>query len=225
MQRPWVLIQACISLDGFLTKLSDATSLSLDSNEKERIEKLRAGCDAVLIGAETLRRDNPRFGFELEYYYKRRRQLGLTSEPIRVSLTASGDLPGSLHFFSDQNVPKIVYCSNTCIIEAIFKLRQHCEVISVDEDQVNPRFILHHLYSIGVKKVMIEGGSGIITSFLKAKMVDDMRITILPVFVGQPDLPRLFDIGQYSTNGNGLSPMNLSQIEKVGNTAIAWLKP
>lgn len=224
MRRPYVLIQACISLDGFLLNSANSSLLSLDSVENERVEKLRASCDAVLVGAETLRRENPRFGFELDYYYKRREQLGLSSEPVRVSLTSSGDLSSSLNFFSDDAVTKILYCSNTCFHEAILKLKDVCNVVSVDEDEVSPLFVVNHLYLLGMRRLMIEGGSKVITMFLKARLVDEMRLTILPVFVGQPDTPRLFDLNLYSTNGNGLSPMKLSQIEKVGDAAIAWLK-
>ena len=58
-QRPYVLLSAAMSADGYLDDASGARLVLSDEADLDRVDELRAGADAILVGAQTIRSDNP----------------------------------------------------------------------------------------------------------------------------------------------------------------------
>jgi diaminohydroxyphosphoribosylaminopyrimidine deaminase/5-amino-6-(5-phosphoribosylamino)uracil reductase len=92
---PWVIAKCALSLDGRITRLADEGPWLTSENARADAHKLRAQVDAILIGAGTLRADNPRLTV--------RGVAGATRQPWRVVLTRSGDLPPGSHLFTDAH--------------------------------------------------------------------------------------------------------------------------
>ena len=91
--RPFVIAKCGMSLDGRLTRLPNESKWITGSDARRDAHRLRGSVDAVLVGAETVRADNPRLTVR---GVRRRRQ------PWRVVLTRSGQLPSKAHLFSDK---------------------------------------------------------------------------------------------------------------------------
>src|SRR5438876_4692730 len=91
--RPFVIAKCGMSLDGRLTRPPGEPRWITDPSARRHARRLRAGVDAILVGAETVRADNPRLTV---------RGVRWVRQPWRVVLTRSGKLPRSAHFFSDR---------------------------------------------------------------------------------------------------------------------------
>jgi diaminohydroxyphosphoribosylaminopyrimidine deaminase / 5-amino-6-(5-phosphoribosylamino)uracil reductase len=99
--RPFVIAKCGMSLDGRLTRPANESRWITGPSARRHANKLRARVDAVLVGAETVRVDNPHLTVRSE---RRARQ------PWRVVLTRSGKLPRSAHLFSDQLATRTIIC-------------------------------------------------------------------------------------------------------------------
>ena len=91
--RPFVIAKCGMSLDGRLTRPASEPRWITDRSARRHANKLRAHVDAVLVGAETVRVDNPRLTV---------RGVRRARQPWRIVLTGSGKLPRSAHLFSDR---------------------------------------------------------------------------------------------------------------------------
>src|SRR5437879_4800296 len=106
--RPYVLLSCAMSIDGYI---DDSTSKRLVlSNEADldRVDEVRASCDAILIGANTIRRDNPRLLVNSDARRAERVSHGLPPYPAKVTITRAG-LDPAFKFFNTGG-EKIVYC-------------------------------------------------------------------------------------------------------------------
>ena len=91
-KEPWVILKLAMTLDGYL--VVPGRRWVTGEPARAEVQKLRAGCDAILVGAETLRKDNPKLTV----------RTGLVGEqPLRVVVTRSGKLPKGANLFRDRN--------------------------------------------------------------------------------------------------------------------------
>ena len=92
-RRPFVIAKCGMSLDGRLSRRPNEKRWLTSTAARLEAMKLRARVDAILIGANTLREDNPRLTI---------RGLGERKQPWRIVLTRGGNLPQSVHLFADR---------------------------------------------------------------------------------------------------------------------------
>ncbi len=92
--RPWVVVKAALSIDGKLTRPRGQGAWLTGEKARLDVHRLRAICDAILIGAGTARKDNPHLTVRLGKKSQ--------SQPWRVIMTKSGRLPKKLHLLSDE---------------------------------------------------------------------------------------------------------------------------
>ena len=99
--QPWVIAKAALTLDGKLALPKGRGRWISSSASRKDAHRLRAQCDAILVGAGTARTDNPRLTV---------REVKGARQPWRVVVTRSGRLPKTLHLFSDAHKGKtLVY--------------------------------------------------------------------------------------------------------------------
>jgi diaminohydroxyphosphoribosylaminopyrimidine deaminase / 5-amino-6-(5-phosphoribosylamino)uracil reductase len=91
-KEPWVILKLAMTLDGYL--VLPGRRWVTGEPARAEVQKLRAGCDAILVGAETLRKDNPKLTV-------RTGRVG--EQPLRVVVTRSGKLPKGANLFRDRN--------------------------------------------------------------------------------------------------------------------------
>ncbi|MBV9274713.1 MAG: bifunctional diaminohydroxyphosphoribosylaminopyrimidine deaminase/5-amino-6-(5-phosphoribosylamino)uracil reductase RibD [Verrucomicrobia bacterium] len=92
-QRPWVIVKIAQSIDGRITRPPGEPTRITGATAHRRVQQLRATVDAILVGAETLRRDNPKLTV---------RGIRAARQPWRVVVTRKGNLPSDAILFTDQ---------------------------------------------------------------------------------------------------------------------------
>lgn len=200
--RPYVLVNCAVSLDGYLDDAGPNRLILSNSADLERVDAVRAGCDAILVGANTIRRDNPRLLVR-----------SATRQPIRVTLTASGRLDPTAAFFGPGVC--VVYAASRAVPE----LRRAVAADVVDiGDPPAIGAALSDLHARGVGRLLVEGGGSVLTGFLSGGHVDEMRIVVAPFLVGDSRAPRFLRDGTFPHHPG--VPMTLAETRQMGDLLL-----
>jgi len=162
------------SLDGQIA-LQDGSSRYLSGQEDlEHTHRLRALCDAVLIGASTAFFDDPQLTTRLVP----------GENPTRVALDPQRRLSPELRLFRDAAAPTLVICARG---RRDRERLGNAELIEVEAEAgvLPPRRIVAALAERGLSRLFIEGGGITISRFIEARALSRLHVTVCPVFVGQ----------------------------------------
>jgi 5-amino-6-(5-phosphoribosylamino)uracil reductase len=198
-----------MSIDGYIDDATEERLLLSNDADFDRVDQVRAGCDAILVGANTIRRDNPRL---LVRSPARRRSEAL---PVKVTLTTQGDLDPAAAFFATGAVPKFVYCASPAVQKARERLAGVATVLD-GGDPVDLSGVLADLAARGVRRLLVEGGSGVHTGFLTAGLADELHLVVAPFFVGDRRAPRFVGDGKFPWHaGRRATLLQAEQIDDV----------
>lgn len=191
-ERPFVLLSVAVSVDGCIDDASPQRLILSGEEDLDRVDEVRAGSDAIMVGAGTVRRDNPALLVRSPARRDARVARGLPASPARVTLTRSGDLDPAARFFSAGNGARLVYAPAVAVPAVCDRLASApgTEVIGAG-DPLSLDLVLADLAGRGVRQVMVEGGGSLLTQFLAAGLWDELHLAVAPVFVGDPAAPRL----------------------------------
>lgn len=215
--RPYVTLSCAMSIDGHIDDLSD-TRLRLSNDEDfDRVDAVRAGSDAILVGANTIRRDDPRLLVRSEQRQHDRTAAGKPSQPMKVTLTRGGNLDAHSRFFTTGDTPKLVYTASSAVEDVAAALGDNATVVDANED-VDLAFLLSDLAERGVERLMIEGGGHVHTRFLEEGFADEIHLVIAPFFVGAAEAPRFVHPAAFPQNpGNR---MRVAEVRQIGDVVL-----
>jgi riboflavin-specific deaminase-like protein len=214
--RPYVLLSCATSADGYLDDASPRRLILSGPADLDRVDEVRAGCDAVLVGAQTVRKDNPRLLIRDPRRRARRAARGRPEHPARVTLTATGDLDPQARFFAPGAL-RLVYCATPAIGRARERLGDSAVLIDAG-DPLSLDLVLIDLAERGVLRVLVEGGARVLGEFLACDLADELNLAVAPFFVADPDpktAPRL-NLPRPSPDG----PMTLAEVSRVGEVGL-----
>lgn len=214
--RPYVLLSCTMSVDGYIDDASPDRLILSNAADLDRVDEVRAGSDAILIGAATMRRDNPRLGVNSPQRRARREARGLPPYPLKVTMTASGDLDPGLKFWQHGGA-RLVYCPTATTAKVRERLGDLADVRGLGEAVTIPG-ILDDLGNRGVGRLMVEGGGTVHTQFLRADVVDEIQLAVAPFFVGDPAAPRFVNPGSFPDGP--LRRMRLAETRMLGDVAL-----
>lgn len=208
--RPHVLLSCAVSLDGYLDDAT-ATRLVLSHDaDWDRVDQLRADSDAILVGAETIRRDNPRLAVRSAARRAARTAANRPEHPLRVVLTTSANLDPTSRVFT---APTVVYATHP---DAAVRLP--AEVVPLPPAGRELPALLADLSARGVARLMVEGGGRVNTAFLTAGLVDELHLAVAPFFVGDPAAPRFVGPGAFPADPR--HRMTLVDTTQLGDMAV-----
>jgi riboflavin biosynthesis pyrimidine reductase/pyrimidine deaminase RibD-like protein len=159
--RPYVLVSCAASADGYLDDASPQRLILSGPADLDRVDELRASCDAILVGAGTIRKDNPRLLIRDPRRRAARVARGLPEHPLRITLTAHGNL--------ELPRPFVVYEGADLSLPAI----------------------VQSLSERAVRRLLVEGGASILGQFLAQDLVNELHLAVAPFFIADPRAPRL----------------------------------
>jgi 5-amino-6-(5-phosphoribosylamino)uracil reductase len=194
--RPYIVLSCSMSLDGYLDSANEGRLLLANDADFDRVDDVRSGCDAILVGATTVRNDNPALLIRSERRRRRRIDEGLPDAPIKVTLTARGDLNPRARFFTLGDSEKLVYCPSS--VAATTQARLGAAATVVDGGpRVRMRDLSEDLYARGVRRLMVEGGGTVHTQFLTEGVADELHLVVAPFFVGDSRARRFVGDGRF----------------------------
>jgi len=203
---PYTVLSCCMSLDGFLDDGSEHRLLLSNEADFDRVDALRAGSDAILVGAATVRHDDPRLLVRDRARVARRRASGRPGQPLKVTVTARAKLDVESRFFTTGNGRKLVYCASDTVAMAREQLGAVARVVDGGAP-VQLRWVSEDLHRRGVRRLMVEGGGSVHTQLLTAGLADELQLVVAPFFVGNSDATRFVGPGRF-----GCSPARRAEL-------------
>ena len=216
-ERPYVLLSVAMSVDGCIDDATDTRLILSNDADLDRVDEVRAGSDAILVGAGTIRRDNPALLVRSSARRSARVARGRPASPARVAITASGDLDPAARFFTAGDGARLIYVPDA----ERDRIQGHlggAEVIGAG-DPLSMRAVLADLADRGVRRLMVEGGGTVLAQFLAEGLADELDLVVAPVFVGDPAAPRLT-----GSAGTG-KRMHLAETRLIGDVVLLRYLP
>jgi 5-amino-6-(5-phosphoribosylamino)uracil reductase len=218
--RPYVVLKCAMSLDGYIDDVSDQRLILSSAEDLDRADEVKASCDAILIGANTVRRDNPGLLVYSEVRRAQRMARGLPEYPAKVTVTATGLDPGFIFFHTGGE--KFVYCPESAARHIRQVIGSLATVVAL-ADPLNFGAMLDDLGRRGMGRLLVEGGGKIHTQFLEQDLADEIQLVVAPFLVGEADAPRFVYPASFP-NGSG-NRMRLMETRQVGDVALIRLLP
>ena len=215
--RPYTLLSCGMSIDGYL---GSATTRRLElSNDADfdRVDAVRASCDAILVGAATVRNDNPRLLVRSQARREERTARGLKPLPIKVTVTERVALDARADFFATGDTEKLVYCTSPRVVGARSRLGSVATVVDGGQP-VKMRSLSEDLCARGVQRLMVEGGGNVHTQFLTDNLADELQLVVAPLFVGDSRAPRFVRDGRFPWNPDRRA--TLAEVRQIGDVVL-----
>ncbi len=175
-ERPVTVAHLGQSLDGFIATPSGDSSYVTGPENILHLHRLRALCDAVVVGAGTVSADNPQLTTRLV----------AGSNPVRVILDPACRLPPFLSVFSDRQAETLRVCAagrasaRRALAAGESRLELTADPVGLDLTE-----LMRALRARGYHRVLIEGGGVTVSSFLQAKLIDRLHIAVAPILIGE----------------------------------------
>jgi len=197
---PYIIINCAASLDGKLA-LPDRRQTAISSREDlARVHRLRASCDAVLVGIGTVLADDPSLVVKKEFVPDAR-------NPIRVVLDSNGRTPDGAKVL-DGRARTIVVTDERCP-----KTWKRAEVLRFGKTCVDLPKTLDELGRMKVGRLLVEGGGTVIWSFLREGLADEVKVFVGSMVIGGN--------GPSLANGDGASdPVDVIRLNCVRATPV-----
>lgn len=205
-----IILSAAISIDGKIATKNGDSNLS-SKKDLLRLHKIRSQVDAIIVGNNTVKRDDPL----LTVRYTKGKN------PIRIILDSHGTIPKDSKILNTSDtVRTIIVISKRTPKKNLEKLKQFpIEIIFAGENKVNVKLLLKNLEKRKIRKILLEGGGILNWEFIKNNLVDEFFITVTPHLIGGKDSISL-------VQGNGFdkitkSPkLRLSGVKKLENDLV-----
>ncbi|MEU1049142.1 dihydrofolate reductase family protein [Streptomyces sp. NPDC005897] len=211
MPLPHVLLSAAVSLDGYLDDTGPERLLLSSPADFDRVDEVRASADAILVGAGTIRADNPRLLVNSAERRAARAAAGRAQYPLKVTVSGSGELDPAARFWHTGG-EKVLLTTDDGARRAR-SLGIAGDVVSLGPVLDWPAALEYLHDRRGVRRLMVEGGGTVHTQLLQQGLADELHLVLAPLFVGDPAAPRLFGPGAYQ--GGRLALVETRRIEDV----------
>ena len=224
LTRPHVLLSCAMSIDGYIDDASDRRLLLSNDEDFDRVDAERAKVDAILVGASTIRQDNPRLLVRSDARQAARVAAGQPARPTKVTLTATGNLDAESKFFTTGDMEKLVYCPSAVVTKTKELLADNSTAVVIDAgESLDVSRVLADLATRGVQRLMVEGGQTMHTQFLTAGLIDELQVVVAPFFVGDSRAPRFVADGRFPwTSDNRL---HLADVQQIGEVVLLRYQP
>lgn len=216
-ERPYLLLSAATSIDGYLDDASNERLLLSNDADFDRVDDERARADAILVGAATIRADNPRLLVRSTARRAAREAEGRPPNPTKVTITGGGDLDPARAFFTTGEGDRLVYTRTSAHRALAARLHGAAEVIDAG-DPVELPHVLADLTARGVRRLMVEGGGRLHTQLLAAGLVDELHLVIAPFLVGDSTAPRFVSDGRFPFDRS--NPLRLVETRQMGDVVL-----
>jgi len=158
-----------------------------------RVDRLKTGCDAVMVGIGTVLADDPSLTVKADECRKLRRDRGEDEHPARIVIDSTARIPPDASILHKGEGERIVAVSARADKQRVANLKKYATVIVAGDEQVDLALMMDELSTMGIQRVMVEGGGTIIAGLLDAGLVDEIYTFIGNIIIGGRDAPTLAD--------------------------------
>lgn len=208
-----MFVNVAMTADGKIDTFERKGAAISSTRDKERVDRLRAEADAVLVGGRTLLGESPKLTVKSEALRGGRIKQGRSPNPMKVGVVTVADIPIDSDFIKAGDTRVVIFTTSRTSNEQLECLRANGVQVFVDDaPRVDLANMMKTLKALGVERLMVEGGGRVNFELLRLGMVDELTVYIAPMVFGGADAPTLADgIGVSRDKAIGL---NLIEIER-----------
>jgi 2,5-diamino-6-(ribosylamino)-4(3H)-pyrimidinone 5'-phosphate reductase len=192
MNRPYVFINVAMTADGKIDTFARKGAAISSPRDKERVDKLRADSDAVMVGGRTLLDEDPKLTVKSEALRAERVARGLPPNPIKVGVVTEAKLHSHSRFIHEGPARVVIFTTNRTSKDQLEFLRsQGADVYTGHQDKVDLPNALATLSELGVNRLMVEGGATLNFELLRLGLVDEVNAFVAPMVFGGESAPTM----------------------------------
>lgn len=198
--RPFSILKYAMTLDGKIATDTGHSAWVTSPASRRRVHQLRSQCDAVIVGGNTVRHDNPQLTSH-----------GVASHnPLRVVMSRSLDLPTRANLWDIKTAPTLVFTERP---PQQVTVPNQVEVVYLDA--LTPAAVLDNLYQRGLSTVLWECGGTLAAAALRQQVIQKVWAFVAPKLIGGTQAPTpIGDMGV--TDMSNALDLQQAELEKVG---------
>jgi 2,5-diamino-6-(ribosylamino)-4(3H)-pyrimidinone 5'-phosphate reductase len=190
--RPRVTVHFAVTLDGKVSTPGYTPARFTSANDKRRLLQVRSENDAVMVAKGTLETDRMSLGIPDRALRNERLRRGTSEEPLRVIVSARGDIRRDLPVFQYPGAPIVLYSTSKIAGAKRAELEAKAAIYEAGKDQVDLLYVMSHLFlHYQVRTVVCEGGPTLVRSLAEVDLIDRIVLTVAAKIFGGRLAPTL----------------------------------
>ncbi len=190
MDRPFVFINMAVTADGKTDTFERRGAAISSPRDRERVDALRAGADAIMVGGRTLLEEDPSLTVKSAALRSARESRGLPANPMKVGIVTRPDISLEGRFMIAGPARVVIFTTQQASMGGMEALRSHgAEVHILGDSRVDLARALETLYGLGVHRLMVEGGGTLNFELLRLELVDELTLYLAPMILGGASAP------------------------------------
>ncbi len=207
MERPEVIVNVAMSADGKIA-LPDRSEIKISGKEDfRRVHKIRNDVDAILVGIGTVLADDPKLTVKKKYVEED------VDHPLKVILDSEGRVPEDAQLFD----------KGEWLIATTEERHEEGWIKCGNGSEVDLNELMKELYDRGVRKILVEGGGEVISSFFESRLVDIFNVFVGSLIIGGRGSPTPAD-GEGASEIDGVVDMKLLDFEELDDGVLLRYK-
>jgi 2,5-diamino-6-(ribosylamino)-4(3H)-pyrimidinone 5'-phosphate reductase len=192
MNRPFVFINVAMTADGKIDTFERRGAAISSQRDKERVDRLRASADAIMVGGRTLIDEDPKLTVKSDMLREERAARGLSPNPMKVGIVTKANIKADSNFLNAGPADIVIFTTHQTSKEHLARLKaQRVDVYVDDADKVYLQGALAILKELGVERLMVEGGSTLNFELIRLGLVDEVTAYVAPIIFGGESAPTL----------------------------------
>ncbi len=224
--RPFVFVNVAATADGKIDTWERKGATISSVLDKERVDRLRAESDAIMVGGRTLLDEDPKLTVKSEALRAERVARGLPPNPIKVGVVSQARIRPDSAFLTAGPARILIFTTTSTPADQLERLRARgVDVFVHPGPRVDLSQALATLWEFGVRRLMVEGGGTLNFELLRLGLVDEWNVYIAPMIFGGATAPT-------PAMGSGLAreqaiPLRLvdSQVHPDGGVVLRYVLP
>ncbi len=201
--KPYIILNCASSADGKIA-LPNRKKIELSNTEDfERVHNLRAKCDAIIVGINTVIEDNPNLTVNEKY--------ASGPNPIRIILDTNYRTPQNSKILNGESETIIIIGDKT-----VDRKLPNVKTFRCGKEEINIENLLQYLNQLNINNILVEGGETVIWSFLEKKLFNELNIFISSVIVGGKETPSIAG-GKGFLDRKKILNLELNKFKQIGD--------
>ncbi len=219
LHRPYVIVNMAMSADGKISSVRRQQVRISGTDDRGRVDELKAGSDAVMVGIGTVLADNPSLTVKSPDLQKGRVLAGKSDNPVRIIVDSRGRTPLTADILHKGGGERIIAVSGKSEADALARFQGLATVIVAGKDDVDLPLLMARLSDRGIGRLMVEGGGTLIASLFRQGLVDEFFTFVGNLIIGGKDAPTPVDGGGFSDD-NEFVGLSLMDVREVGDGVL-----
>jgi 2,5-diamino-6-(ribosylamino)-4(3H)-pyrimidinone 5'-phosphate reductase len=221
--RPYVVVNVAMSADGKLSTRERRQVKISGTQDFTRVDRLKAGSDAVMVGIGTVLADDPSLTVKGEECRQHRKNRGVCEHPARIVVDSRARIPPDAAVLHKGSGLRIIAVSEMADPEKVAVLKQSATVIVAGEKEVDLAALMDELGTLGIQRVMVEGGGELIAGLIRARLVHEIYTFIGNLIIGGRGAPTPAD-GEGFVNEEEFPRLTLIETRRIENGVLLHWK-